>query len=676
MKRKILSLMVVLAMLPACVPIIANAQTSGTCGENLTWKLDDEGTLTISGKGAMEDWWAGIDGTYAPWYDSCLSITNVVIEEGVTKIGRCAFLSCKNMTSVHIPASVTRIVFNSFGGCDSLSGVYISDLGAWCQIDFDYDKSLAENLYINGERAENIIIPDGVEKISKYVFRDCPSITSVTIPESVKEIGERAFDGCTNLKSLNISDGVEKIDEYAFDECRSLTSVSIPSSVKEIGECAFADCDLSAVEVDANNRNYMSEDGVLYNKDKTEIILYPNEKNAASYAIPYGVTSIAVAAFEDCESLERVDIPESVNEIGACAFTKCINLTSLIIPEGVTELNGYMVVDCEKLASINIPESVTNISWGVFDGTAYYNDESNWTDDVLYIDNCLIEALDTLSGDYQIKDGTRVIAEAAMYYDDGVTSVSIPESVIGIGWGAFEGTEFYKDDANWDNDVLYIDNCLIDAKSSLKGYYRVKDSTRLIAGDAFGGCNYITDIAVPPSVKYINDEAFNGYTYPTVNYVFEAPIAPTLGKNVFPYNKWVPDKEYKITIHEGYEGYTEENGYPADKIIVEPHDYADGICSVCGARETVPPIERIDELGDTKYVFKVNLGQECGNCSVYAAVYDKNGALLAVNRVPLETADSTSILADKSENDALVKVFVWTDELQPILETAEEFPLI
>lgn len=590
MKKRILGLILTLAMVLACMPIIAYAQTSGTCGENLTWTLDDEGTLTISGTGDMT--YFGSD----TWKENKASVTNVVIEDGVTSI------------------------------CD-------------------------------------------------YAFYNCESITDVTIPASVKEIGEHAFECCTNLKSLNIPDGVEKIGEYAFEDCRGLTSVNIPSSVINIGDCVFADCDLEKVEVDENNKNYMSEDGVLYNKNKTEIILYPSKKSGTSYTIPDGVTSIAIAAFEDCVDLESVDIPASVKEIDNCAFMECINLTSLTIPEGITRINAGMVVNCEKLTSINIPESVNSISFYVFDGTAYYNDESNWTDDVLYIDNCLIEAMDTLSGDYQIKDGTRVIAEDALYHDDGVTGISIPESVIGIGSDAFSGTAFYEDETNWDNDVLYIDNCLIEAKHSLTGYYWVKDETRLIAEEAFLGCNYITGIDVPKSVKHINRRAFDGSPYPTVNYVFESPIAPTLGKEVFQDSEFYRDKKYKISVHKGYTGYTEENGYPADKIVVEPHDFADGVCSICGARETVPPIERIDESTDAKYAFRVNLGQEYENSYVYAAVYDAEGVLVSVNCVPLEMTGDTVISLDKSENDMTAKVFVWTDELQPILETAEEFPL-
>lgn len=650
---------------------------SGTCGENLTWTLDSEGTLTISGTGDMTDYTYS---TNTPWNDSRSRIKNIIIEEGVTTIGKRAFLNGKNLKTVRIPSTLKSIESFAFGSFTdnnkNLEGVYINDLGAWCNIDFYDDASNplygAKNLYINDELATNITIPDGTEKISKYAFVNCRSITDVNIPTSVKEIEKSAFERCFNLKSVNISDGVEKIGEYAFIYCKNLTDINIPASVTSIDYCVFTGCrNLASVEVDADNANYLSEIGVLFNKDKTVIIRYPNKKDNTSYTIPDSVTSIEADAFEGCKLLENIDIPESVNEIGLCAFEKCVNLTGLTIPEGVTELDYGMVLDCEKLTSINIPESVKSISWNVFDGTAYYNDESNWTDGALYIDNCLIDVMDTLSGDLKIKDGTRVVAATAIYYNNDITSISIPESVINIGFGAFEGTAYYKDDSNWENGVLYIDNCLIDTKNSLSGNYHVKDETRLIAETAFSGCNYITGITVPKSVKYINSEAFDGYTYSTPTFVFEAPIAPILGKDVFPYSELYPDKEYKISVHEGYTGYTAENGYPEDKIVVEPHSYENGVCTVCGAEETVPPAPLITKT-DTGFTVQPDKKHE--NCTVYTAVYNTDGRLLRLACEPVKAGAPTDIAIDFNGGTS-AKVFIWADNFEPVLKTAEPFEL-
>lgn len=548
MKKGILGLILTLAMVLSCMPIIAYAQTSGECGENLTWTLDDDGTLAISGTGDMTDFERHSD---IPWENEKKSITKIVIEDGVTSIGKLAFEYCDNL-----------------------------------------------------ER--------------------------VTIPQSVNKIGDDAIYSCDNLLSI---------------------------------------------EVDENNEAYMSDDGILFNKAKTLIVCYPAKKENTSYEIPDSVTCIEWGAFSECKNLESIHIPDSVKEVGGFAFEECSNLTSLTIPDGVTKINYGMAAECEKLASIKFPDSINSIAYYVIDGTAYYNDPSNWKDDVLFVDKCLMEAhKDAQLGNYQIPDGTLTIADEAFYTCEGLTGVSIPESVTSIGTYAFKDTAYYNDDANWTDNALYIDNCLIDTKTALSGDYQIQDGTRLIAAGAFYNAKNITSITIPKSVTRIGYEAFH-ICDREIDLIFKAPNAANLYTNIYIDGDTFLDNLNKIYIHEGYTGYTEENGYPADKIVVEPHDFADGVCSICGERETVLPIERIDESGDAKYAFRVNLGQEYENCYVYAAVYDAEGVLVSINRVQLEMTGDTVISLDKSENDMTAKVFVWTDELQPILEIAEEFPL-
>lgn len=235
--------------------ITAYAASSGTCGDNLTWVLDDDGTLTISGTGAMTDW------TYsstAPWYGNSSSIKSVVIDDGVTSIdeyafyncsslksitipdsvtsigsyafygcsslksvtipdsvtdiGKHAFYYCNSLTSVTIPDSVTSIGDAAFLGCRSMTGVYISDIAAWCGIYFDhYSNPLlnhsnplyyAKNLYLNGNLVTDLVIPDSVTGIGDAAFIDCSSLESVTIPNSVTRIYKYAFNGCTSLTDV------------------------------------------------------------------------------------------------------------------------------------------------------------------------------------------------------------------------------------------------------------------------------------------------------------------------------------------------------------------------------------------------------------------------------------------------------------------------------------------
>ena len=245
-------------------PQTTDTATSGTCGDNLTWKLEDD-TLTISGSGAMTNWSSS---SSVPWYSSRDKIKNVQIGKGVTIIGKYAFCHCDSLTAVTIPNSVTSIGQSAFDGCSSLTrvtigkgvtsigywaflgcsslkSVYISDLTAWCKIDFEDGAAnplwYAHNLYLNGALVTDLIIPDDVTSIGKCAFSGCSSLNSVTIPDGVTSIGDWAFQVC-GLTSVTIPDSVKRIGDYAFQNCSSLTSMTIPDSVTRIGWYAFYGC--------------------------------------------------------------------------------------------------------------------------------------------------------------------------------------------------------------------------------------------------------------------------------------------------------------------------------------------------------------------------------------------------------------------------------------------------
>ena len=228
MKRKILSMLFVLSMLCVFAPIIANAASNGTCGangDNLTWALDDEGTLTISGEGNMKDYQYS---SFFPWYNNRFEIQTVIIEDGVTNISNSAFQDYRSLKKIIISDSVTIIGDSAFGQCSSLT---------------------------------TITIPDGVTSIGDYAFRWCSSLTDVTIGSNLTSIGTLAFDCCGNLTNIYVN---------------------------------------------SRNKNYCSVDGNVFNKDKTEIVLYAMGKTDKEYVILNGITNIKDHAFYNCDNLTSV----------------------------------------------------------------------------------------------------------------------------------------------------------------------------------------------------------------------------------------------------------------------------------------------------------------------------------------------------------------------------------
>ena len=390
MKKRILSLFLVCCIVCsvfAMFPITTNAETvtSGTCGDNLTWTLDDNGTLTISGTGDM---W----GDSSNWNNNN-SIKAVVIQSGVTSIGYRAFSDCVNLTSVSIGNSVTMIGEEAFSFCDSLTSVNI---------------------------------PNSVTTIGDRAFSFCDSLTSANIPDSVTAIGYAAFSDCDSLTSINVSgnnssfssvDGnlynkdKSELIQYAIGKNNS--SFSLPDSVTTIGYRAFSRCfSLTSINVSGNNSSFSSVDGNLYNKDKSELIQYAIGKNNSSFSLPGSVTTIGDRAFFCCRGLTSVSIGNSVTTIGDSAFYNCDSLKSVNLGNSVTAF-GYMAFAfCDSLTSVNIPNSVTTIG-----ERAFYS----------------CRGLTSVS----IGNNVTTIGERAFDFCDSLTSVNIPNSVTTICERAF-----------------------------------------------------------------------------------------------------------------------------------------------------------------------------------------------------------------------------------------------
>ena len=444
-------------------------------------------------------------------FKGCINLISIIIPDSVVEICDYAFKDCNGLSSVTVPAPVTKIGCGAFSGCSGLTditvdagnSVYTSDNGVL------FNKERTELMVYPASRNGNYVIPCSVSLIGVSAFGNCTGLTAITIPDSMKKIGECAFCDCTGLTSVTIPDSVTEIDFCAFQGCSGLTSISIPASVEKIGKqmwphyddlCPFAGCaGLTGFIVHCDNPVYASENGVLFNKNKSELIAYPKARRG-DYVIPGSVSEIGVFAFSDCTGLMSVMIPDSVKEISDYAFNGCTGLTSFTIPESVEKIDDYAFYNCSGLTSITIPASVTKIgerdypydyySWS-FDGctglttieTHPDNPQFASIDGVLFNkkETELIEYPQGRQGDYLIPELVEKIHISAFFNCAGLTSVTIPDSV--------------KEIEHW---VFHNCTGLISVN--------IPASVENIEEEAFSGCCCLTDITVHPDNPFYASE--------------------------------------------------------------------------------------------------------------------------------------------------------------------------
>lgn len=418
--------------------------TSGTCGDDLTWNYSD-GTLTIGGTGEMYDFNAG--DSPGPWEEFTDDIKTVIISDGVTSIGRSAFLGCNSLTDVTLPDSLTSIGNFAFMNCENLS---------------------------------NINLTDGLTHIGYGAFWSCKSLTGIDIPNSVTYIGD-----------------------FAFSDCPNLTSIIIPESVTTIGKAAFCYCSgIDNIIVDENNPAYTAVDGVLYDKDLTLLMQCPesksavtipdsvtgiafsafgNCKNITSIVLPDGVTSIDDVAFCNCSGLAEINLPDGLTKIGQEAFLRCSSLTSLIIPDSVTDIGSDTFRNCSALTSVTLPSGLTSISDYMFD-------------------NC--ENLTALT----IPDGVKTIGAYAFYGCKSLSEIILPDSVESIGDRAFLGCHALTS-VSIPNGVTEISQYMFALCIGLTEI-NIPDSVTVINKYAFWGCKALESVNIPYGVTTIGSSAF------------------------------------------------------------------------------------------------------------------------------------------------------------------------
>ncbi|MBE6708357.1 MAG: hypothetical protein E7578_03835 [Ruminococcaceae bacterium] len=311
---------------------------------------------------------------------NCTSLTSVTIPDSVTSVGYCAFSGCTSLTSVTIPDSVTSISDGAFSGCTSLTEVHVTDIAAWCGISFWYADSnplhYAKNLYLNGELACEIVIPDGIAEIKQYAFSNYSALTSITIPESVRSIDSSTFSGCTNLTIhcydnshayvYSLLNGIPFVileHEFIIDNSGVLTEyngdggdVVVPEGVTSIGASAFAFCSSIKTVTLPEGVTFIGTGAFSFCPGLEKVVL------------PKTLISIDTGAFAFCPALSDIDLPDGLLSVGNGAFSFCNSLTSLTAPASMSYLGEGAFEDCENLETVVITDDSTEIGDGAFNG--------------------------------------------------------------------------------------------------------------------------------------------------------------------------------------------------------------------------------------------------------------------------------------------------------------------
>lgn len=497
---------------------------SGKCGDDLVWALTDDGVLTISGTGEMADYPNFPD---VPWYDDREKIMTAVIEPGVTNICSFAFFGCKNLTSVTIPEGVTSIGSYAFNACNLTSMEIPASVTAIGTLDASA-LGAGRNLtgYFVDEKNAAYTSVDGIlfskDGTVLVAYPQGKNDTSYSIPESVTCIASDAFGG-SRLTSVTIPESVTSIRLGAFFGCNGLTSITIPKSVVSIGDLALADCaNLSSIYADEENTVYTSVDGILFNKEKTTLVVYPSGRKTTSYRIPEGVTSIGDYAFDGC-GLTSVTIPGSVTSIGSSAFSGCPSLKDVYYAGTQTQWDAVQIGD------YNGPLFKATLHFKFANSVAFGSCGDNLTWDIGADRTLTISGIGAMldyeyttddNGDRHTTAPWYAYSPTKLVIEDGVTyighyaflgcgltgSVTIPETVTGLGWESF-GLCGGLTDVTIPASLTKIRYGTFNGCTGLTSVV-IPEGVPMIDGIAFADCTGLTSIVIPESVTKIEWGAF------------------------------------------------------------------------------------------------------------------------------------------------------------------------
>ena len=413
--KSIFAWLLFLIMLISFANISAYAATditaSGSCGQNANWTLYSNGTLVIDGTGAMSDYTNG-----GPWYtDYNDSINKVIIKDGITKVGDASLIMLKLTSGLKLGNSVKEIGKKAFFG----SRIEFMQLSASTKTMgyFAFQQSYVACAFFDGTESEWQSISTGTsmfrqpsriyyniklnnfENIQAIVsnsetiystltnsvldvygtgempdrdnatlpFRDIKNnVKKAVIHNGITRIGDYTFNGLQNLETIEIADSVEEIGSNVFNG-NKLKTINIPQNVYSIGENAFSCPYLEKFTVDIDNQYYKSEQGVLFTKDMSKLIRYPQNRNGYTYVIPNTVDTVVYMAFADSKNITEISVTDNVQYIEKEAFILCKKLKKAVLPKNLTELNDRVFYKCSSLNSVILPNTLQRIKYGAFE---------------------------------------------------------------------------------------------------------------------------------------------------------------------------------------------------------------------------------------------------------------------------------------------------------------------
>ena len=570
MKKRLLSILLVLLMALTLLPLGALADENSKCGEYLTWKFKG-GTLSIDGTGDMYDY---SEDFLAPWNEHCLEITNVTISDGVTSIGSYAFCYC-SVKSITLPFGLKHIGSSAFFNCPNIQQINIPDSVEYID---PHAFSCCKGLH-------TVQLPALLTLISEELFAECDNLRNLSIPDTVTEIGANAFLRCKAFSLETLPSGIQRIGAAAFENCGSIENLELPKTLESIGEAAFGGTIIDKASFDGTLEKWVAigGDGCGIARDKIDFLehicnfsswQYDTQKhwqscscgktqNEGAHTGDGDTCTVCDAALSEALGSGSIDggLSWSLSRSGALTisgsgkmpdFSSVANaapwdeqkdkIQSAVIESCVQSISGGAFSGCTALEKVSISDTVAQIDLNAFDGcTALAEfeiaaDNKAFSSDggVLFsADKKLLRCPVGKAADCTVPSGTVAIAGGAFKDCSKLESLVIPDSVTAIGESAFENCAALKritlPKSITKLEALTFSGCASLAEIALPDglkalgekvfsgcaalkSVRIPAEVAVIPPEAFSGCSSLESITIPKNVSHINERAFDGCT--------------------------------------------------------------------------------------------------------------------------------------------------------------------